>query len=176
MAFESWWISWDDYLKIVAVVGGLASVIGILGLVFSPLENVKSNLLKDLARTTEEFEIKQEKLEEASQQITQLKLKKEELKALVEKASLSLYYNGELKRMYGQLDDVINKNKEIKEMMTNIWKMEKDATALNCEIEKNDEIKEIISTIQKANEKTERKLKFSDFILSFLGNQIIVRI
>lgn len=169
-------IDWDEYLKIVAVVGGLASVIGLLGLVLSPIRDLNSQVLKDLAHTTEEFERKQEMLEKATQEIKTLELKKEDLNALVEKASLSLYYKAELKRMYDKLNKMIDSSEDISNLLKTIAKMEEDAQTLGCEIERNKDISVIISTIQKANERTERMLRFKDLVLSLLGNQIIVRI
>ena len=76
LAWRNLLIDWDEYLKIVAVVGGLASVIGLLGLVLSPIRDLNSQVLKDLAHTTEEFERKQEMLEKATQEIKTLELKK----------------------------------------------------------------------------------------------------
>lgn len=42
LAWRNLLIDWDEYLKIVAVVGGLASVIGLLGLVLSPIRDLNS--------------------------------------------------------------------------------------------------------------------------------------
>ena len=176
LAWRNLLIDWDEYQKIVAVVGGLASVIGLLGLVLSPIRDLNSQVLKDLAHTTEEFERKQEMLEKATQEIKTLELKKEDLNALVEKASLSLYYKAELKRMYDKLNKMIDSSEDISNLLKTIAKMEEDAQTLGCEIERNKNISVIISTIQKANERTERMLRFKDIVLSLLGNQIIVRI
>ena len=176
LAWRNLLIDWDEYLKIVAVVGGLASVIGLLGLVLSPIRDLNSQVLKDLAHTTEELERKQEMLEKATQEIKTLELKKEDLNALVEKASLSLYYKAELKRMYDKLNKMIDSSEDISNLLKTIAKMEEDAQTLGCEIERNKDISVIISTIQKANERTERMLRFKDLVLSLLGNQIIVRI
>ena len=176
LAWRNLLIDWDEYLKIVAVVGGLASVIGVIGLVLSPIRDLNSQVLKDLAHTTEEFERKQEMLEKATQEIKTLELKKEDLNALVEKASLSLYYKAELKRMYDKLNKMIDSSEDISNLLKTIAKMEEDAQTLGCEIERNKDISVIISTIQKANERTERMLRFKDLVLSLLGNQIIVRI
>ncbi len=175
-AYKNWWIDWVDYQKIVAVVGGLASVVGILGLVSNPIKNLNSNILKELAQKTEEYEKKQEKLQSATDQIAKLELKKEDLEALVEKASLSLHYNAELKRMYDKLGELVEKNDDISKLMAEIKNMESDAKDLDCVIDKDENIKGIIETIQKANDRTERKLRFTDVVLSFMGSQITVRI
>ena len=175
-AYNEWLIDWDDYQKIVAVVGGLASVVGILGLASNPIKNLNSNILKELAQKTEEYEKKQEKLQKATDQIAKLELKKEDLEALVEKASLSLYYKAELKRMYDKLGELVEKNDDISKLIDGIKNMESDATDLECKIDKDENIKEIIETIQKANDRTERKLRLTDIVLSFLGSQITVRI
>lgn len=176
LAYKNWMIDWDGYFKMAAIVGGLASVLSILGLVFSPLNDLNSQRLKDLAQKTEEYEIKQQELQEATTQINRLQLKREDLEALVDKASLSLYYKSELKSMYGRLHVLLDNSEDITKLVDEIQIMECDAKKLDCEIEKNEDISEIIAIIQKAKEKTERKLKFTDIILSFMGNQITVRL
>ena len=175
-AYKNWWIDWNDYQTIVAVVGGLASVMGLLGLVFSPFKDFNSKMLKELAHNTEEYEKKQEELQKATDQIAKLELKKEDLEALVEKASLSLYYKAEIKRMYDKLGEIVKKNDDISKLIEEIKKMESDAKTLDCEIDKDENVKGIIETIQKANDRTERKLRFTDIVLSFLGSQITVKI
>ena len=175
-AYNNWWVDWDAYQKIVAIVGGLASVVGILGLRSDTFQDLNSNMLRELAQKKEEYEKKQEKLQSATDQIAKLELKKEDLEALVEKASLSLYYKAELKRMYDRLGNLVEKNDDISKLIDEIKKMESDAKDLDCKIDKDDNVKEIIEAIQKANERTERKLRFTDIVLSFFGNQITVRI
>ncbi len=175
-AYYDWLIDWNDYLKIIAVVGGLASVLGILGLVFSPFKDLNSKMLKELANNTEEYEKREKMLQDATNKIANLKLQAKDLDALVKKASLSLHYKAELKWKYDKLVELVRENEDISKLIDEIKKIESDAKTLDCEIDMDKNVKGIIEIIQKANERTERKLRFTDLVLSFLGNQIIVKI
>lgn len=176
-AFLGWVIDWSVYLIMVAIVGGLASVFGLLGMVSSPLadadiRNLRSDSLKQLAQTAEEIERKQERLEEANQQINSLELKKEELEVLVERASLSLYYKNELERSYNKLHTLIRSEDHINNLILEIQQLEYDAKSLDSEIEINNDIKDIIATIQKAKEKSERKPSFMEVLLGVMKVEV----
>ena len=69
-AYYDWLIDWNDYLKIIAVVGGLASVLGILGLVFSPFKDLNSKM--HFVRTIYPLYVKLKKLhlQRVSSQVT----------------------------------------------------------------------------------------------------------
>ena len=92
-AYYDFLIDWDNYKTMVAIVGSIASILlGLLGFVINPIQQYRSDKLRELAETAEEVEKKQEKLKEANDQINELTIKKNELETLVEKASLSIYY------------------------------------------------------------------------------------
>ena len=165
-------IDWDIYFKIATIVGGLASIIGILGLSSNPLKDsdirdFRSDSLKKLAQTAEEIEAKHDEIEETNKKISSLEYKKEELEVLVEKASLSLYYKGELERSYSKLSTLIASSKEINDLILSIQQLEHDAGTLNNEIENNKDIQDVISTIEKAKQKAAKRNFWQDLIISF---------
>lgn len=146
--------SWDTYYIVVAIVGGLASIIGLgAASLRSELREYNSETLKQLAATAKEIENKQNQLKDATEQIASLEYKKEELEVLVKKASLSLYYREECERLYQKLLDLLHRDSEINNVIVSIQQAESDLAAIDGEISENQEIKDILATIQKAKSK-----------------------
>lgn len=144
-------ITWGAYLIIVAVVGGLASIIGLgAASMRSELREYSAETLKKLAETADEIENKKTQLKDTAEQIASLEYKKEELEVLVRKASLSLYYKEECERLYQKLLDLIHRESEINDVIVSIQQAESNLMAIDGEINDNKEIKDILATIQKA--------------------------
>lgn len=167
------WIDWDIYWKLTGCVGGLASVVGILGFASSPLADadirkLQSNSLKELAETARQIESKEGELKQANDKVASLQLKSEELEVLVKKASLSLYYNDELQHLYQKLLSLIQKNQELKDIIVTIQQTEEDAKELNAEVEHNTDVQDIIEMINKAKKTRTDKRSFLDFLLGSL--------
>lgn len=90
MALLDFLIDWEIYWKITGCVGGLASVVGILGFVSNPLADadirkLHSKSLKGLAETAKQIESKEGELKQANDKVASLQLKSEELEVLVKK-------------------------------------------------------------------------------------------
>lgn len=158
---------WEVYLIIVAVVGGLASVISLgAASLRSELREYNAETLKQLAATANEIENKQSQLKDTTEKIASLEYKKEELEVLVKKASLSLYYRGECERLYQKLLDLLRQDSEINEVIISIQQTESELMALDGEIVQNKEIKDILSTIQKAKNRHTYSRLFREIVLS----------
>ena len=143
---------WDVYFKIVAIVGGLASIIGLGAAAFIRVDllSYDAEAIERLAVAAKEIEDKNTKIKDASDQIASLEYKKEELEVLVKKASLILYYKEELDRKYQKLLALINKNEDLNQIVLEIPQLEENLKNLEGEMEENKEIQDILSTIQKA--------------------------
>lgn len=175
------WINWDIYWKITGCVGGLASVIGILGFASSPLADadirkLQSNSLKELAETARQIENKEGELKQANDKVASLQLKSEELEVLVKKASLSLYYNDELQHLYQKLLSLIQKNQELKDIIVAIQQTEEDAKELNAEVEHNTDVQDIIEMINKAKRTRTDKRSFLEILLGSLEPEITLSV
>ena len=145
---------WSVYWIIIAVVGGLASILGLgYASLRSELKEYNAETLKQLVETAKEIENKQNQLKDTTEQIASLEYKKEELEVLVKKASLSLYYREECERQYQKLLDLLQKDNELNDVIVSIQQMESALQSLDGEINENKEIKDILSTIQKARSK-----------------------
>jgi len=144
--------TWDTYFKIVGVVGGLASIIGLGAAAFVRIDllSYDAEAIERLAIAAKEIENKESQIRDASNKIEALEYKKDELEVLVKKASLVLYYKEELNRLYEKLLGLIHKNDEINSIVMSIPEMEGQLEKLEGEVEKNPEIRDILTTIQKA--------------------------
>lgn len=96
-------IDQTTYINLAGIVGGLASVIGLIGLVRSPLtrrdfENVEWESLAKIAETEKQLASLDGKKAQAHSELQQLTRTREELADLVKKASALLFLREELDR------------------------------------------------------------------------------
>ncbi|MEY2923036.1 MAG: hypothetical protein RL108_1662, partial [Bacteroidota bacterium] len=86
----------EMYNQIATIVGGLASILSLLGLVLpslkaSDIKTIEVETLKSLAKTAEEIQQKEKELNTKQNDLSQLELQKQELEFLVRNASLNLF-------------------------------------------------------------------------------------
>lgn len=162
--------NWDTYFKIIAVIGGLASIIGLGAAAFVRIDllSYDAEAIKRLAEAAKEIENKETQIKNASDKIASLEYKKEELEVLVKKASMILFYKEELNRLYEKLLTLIHKDEELNNVILAIPQKEGELANLEDEMEENPEIKEILNTIQKAKRKTKVELVFDTFLGSLI--------
>jgi DNA repair exonuclease SbcCD nuclease subunit len=143
------------YNQIATVVGGLASILGLLGLVLpairtSDIKSIDIETLKSLAKTAEEIQKKETELNNKQNDLTKLELQKQQLEFLVRKASLSLFYKEQIERYYETLDRQINDHKEISRTINDIKELEYKISELEIEIEKSPNTENILKIIAEA--------------------------
>lgn len=153
---------WEAYYKLVAIVGGLASVIGLGAASFVRVDllSYDAEAIKRLAEAAKEIENKNTQIKNASDKIASLEYKKEELEVLVKKASMILFYKEELSRLYEKLLTLIHKDEELSNVILEIPQKEGQLESLEGEMVDNPEIKEILNTIQKAKKRNKFEFVF----------------
>ena len=161
------------YNQIATIVGGTASILGLLGfarptLKTSDIKSIEIDTLKSLAKTAEEIQKKETELNIKQNDLTKLELQKQELEFLVRKASLNLFFKEQMERYYETLDKQISDNKEISRTLKDIQELEYKIQDLEIEIEKSPNTEDIMKIIEEA--RTHRKTTieivtpFDDFI------------
>lgn len=143
------------YNQIATIVGGLASILGLLGFVLpslktSDIKSIEINTLKSLAKTAEEIQKKEAELNIKQNDLTKLELQKQELEFLVRKASLNLFFKEQMERYYETLDKQISDNKEISRTISEIKELEFKIEELEIEIEKSPNTENILKIIEEA--------------------------
>jgi DNA repair exonuclease SbcCD nuclease subunit len=163
----------DLYNQIATIVGGLASILGLLGFVLpslktSDIKSIEIDTLKSLAKTAEEIQKKEAELNTKQNDLTKLELQKQELEFLVRKASLNLFFKEQMERYYETLDNQISDNKEISRTINEIKELEYKTSELEIEIEKSPNTENILKIIAEAKKhrKTSIEIKTPfDFLL-----------
>jgi predicted nucleic acid-binding Zn-ribbon protein len=145
----------EMYNQIATIVGGLASILGLLGFVLpslktSDIKSIEIDTLKSLAKTAEEIQKKEAELNIKQNDLTKLELQKQELEFLVRKASLNLFFKEQMERYYENLDKQISDNKEISRTINEIKELEYKIAELEIEIEKSPNTENILKIIEDA--------------------------
>lgn len=143
------------YNQIATIVGGIASILGLLGFVLptlrtSDIKKIEIDTLKSLAKTAEEIQKKEVELNTKQNDLTKLELQKQELEFLVRKASLNLFFKEQMERYYEILDKQITDNKEISRTINEIKELEYKTAELKIEIEKSPNTDNILKIIEDA--------------------------
>ena len=163
------------YNQIATIVGGLASILGLLGFVLpslktSDIKSIEINTLKSLAKTAEEIQKKEAELNIKQNDLTTLELQKQELEFLVRKASLNLFFKEQMERYYETLDKQISDNKEISRTISEIRELEFKIEELEIEIEKSPNTENILKIIEEARKPRRTSNDPFEFVLSsFFG-------
>jgi len=164
------WAGWfpvDKYVLIGGIVGGLASVLGLLSLARpslnqEDLKGLELQSLKRIAETSEEIQ----KLETArlatQQQIGTLEEQKRQMEFLVQKASLSLFLQEQHRLYEKRVQEEIARNKDLVSSLTELSSIELKLKALDQEISKDPNV-DLLQRIIEAAKREPRSPSFSEY-------------
>lgn len=163
-------ISFQDYLNIAGILGGIASSIGLFSIFASKIqktdiEEIGIEYFKDVVNASENLKEKEKVLFEREKelglkekQLKQLEVKKAKLELLVQKTSMLIYLKDKLKRLEIDILKQVKSDNELMERIVDRERIINQLKELNIEIEKNNEtreIDEIVNLIK--SEKTQKK-------------------
>jgi len=167
------WFNKDSYLTFSAIIGGLASVSGLLAFTTNriekdDIEKVGIEYFKKVVDSAEELKLKEselisknEALTAKEKEIKELDIKKNELEYLIKKASMSLFLKDQLERTDNRITEIANENKELYRLITQRKTIIQQLKETDEEIKlnpNNDLINEIVeSTKIGLNVETKRK-------------------
>ncbi|HCE57645.1 MAG TPA: hypothetical protein DER09_07480 [Prolixibacteraceae bacterium] len=162
-----------QYNQIATIVGGVASILGLLGLALprlktSDIKSIEIETLKNLAKTAEEIQKKEAELNIKQNDLTRLELQKQELEFIVKKASLNLFYKEQIERYYDTLDKQISDNKEISRTLNDIKEIEYKIEELKIEIEKSPNTESIMQIIEEARKHRKNSVEIKTPIDAFI--------
>ena len=166
---RSGWLPQDLYFTYAGVVGGLASVLGLLSFVRPPLsqsdiEKIGLESLKKVAETSEELKKLDQARTAAVQEVDELEAKRREMEFSVRKASLSLFLREQRKHHENSILKELRGNTELASDLKQIAEIDEKLATLKEEIEKDpnvDLLKDIISSA------TTREESFEDIVQQF---------
>jgi hypothetical protein len=148
------WISKDTYLTYAGIVGGLASVAGLVALTRpaitkSDIQAIEVDTLKSITQTEEQLKSLELARTRTEGQIVSLEEKKKEMELLVKKASLALFLKEQYLYQESQIVEEIARNSHLRTALEKAKDAAEKLEALNDEIEVNSNVrllKEIIAS------------------------------
>ncbi len=161
------WLTTDRYVLIGGIVGGLASVLGMLSLARPSLSQedlagLELQSLKRIAETSEEIK----KLEVArlatQQQIGTLEAQKRQMEFLVQKASLSLFLQEQQRLYEKRVLEEVARNKDLAGSLAELASIRQKLTALEEEIAQDPNV-ELLQRVIKAAKREPRRPSFSEY-------------
>lgn len=186
----------DSYLTLSAIIGGIASVSGLLALTTNrfekdDVERVGIEYFKKVVESAEELKKKEVELiskEEAltakEKEIKDLDIKKNEMEYLVRKASMSLFLKDQIERTDSRIIEISEENKELNRLIIQRRKIVKQLSEIEGEIEGNSNIELINDIIESTKlglvEKAKRKkpetfIEFVSAVVEELTKILVIR-
>lgn len=161
------WVSTQDYFAYAGIVGGLASVAGLVsffrpGITASDIQSIEASALRSIAETSAQLEELRDQQKVTQQELGGLELKKKEMEFLVKKASLAIF----LKEQYAYHQRVVleevDKDSRLRASLDESTQTALKIEALEEEIESHPnvkELREIISTASRRLPTVEEAMK-----------------
>jgi len=146
----------DDYNRYASVVGGLASIFGLLAftqprLTTSDLRQVEIDALRQVSQAVGELKQREGELAESGKQLNDLELRKAEMKLIAKKVSLVQFLKDKRERFQEELVLLVNNNSSIKTLINDIRQIEQKLLEINEELDGHEEeIKLILDAIDEA--------------------------
>lgn len=163
------WVPLTTYTSIGGIVGGFASVLGLVSLAKRPLsvadiKEVELESLRSLAETTERLEKLKEDRVATQEELRSLEDQKEQMGLLVRKASLSLFLQ-EQRNLYEQkVLEQIESNHELKTFLSELADIDNRMQALGEEIEQDPNVSLLEEIVESARKKAaEIRVDFSEY-------------
>ena len=160
----------DDYFAYAGIVGGLASVAGLLALTRpaitqSDFKSAEIEALKSMAATAEQLEKLQSARAQTEQEIDGLAIKKKEMELLVKKASLALFLKEQYWHHERQVVEEVEKNDQLKTALRAASETAEKIRALDEEISVDPNVSQLREIIKAAS----RREPTVDELLKGLG-------
>lgn len=162
LAVQFTWFDKEIYLTLSAIIGGLASVSGLLAFTTNKIEKddiekVGIDYFKKVVDSAEELKKKEEELHSKEvaltakeKEIKELEIKKKEMEYLVKKVSLSLFLKDQLERTDLRIYEISNENNELNRLLTSRKTIINQLVEIDSEIEGNPNAELINEIIEKA--------------------------
>ena len=141
----------EQYNQFAAVMGGVASIMGLASLIRPPItpndiEELDVASIKRLTRSAEELADMRGKRSAAEEEIAKLEEQRTEMEIIVKKASMSVFLVERLSRYESLIIDILDDNDELRSYIYEYRKTKDRLDALSEEIESNENI-EIINAV-----------------------------
>ena len=127
------------YFSYSGIVGGVASVAGLLallrpGITSGDLQGIEVNALKSITKISEELKSLEDKKQQTTAEVDGLTIKKREMELLVRKASLALFLKEQLRYHQTKITDIIDSNADLGQYLQEYSNTREKLEALDEEV------------------------------------------
>lgn len=148
----------STYFSFAGLVGGLASVLGLLSftkpaLTKSDLQEIEIESIQSIAKTTEELGSLEKERATTKKELGALAVQKKEMELLVKKASLALFLQEQHTYLEDKIRDVVDSNSELKESLLKIQEISEKMSLLDTEIEQDSNVEKLKEVLAAASKK-----------------------
>lgn len=152
------WIPKDTYFQYAGVVGGLASVAGLVALTRpaitrSDIQRIELDSLKSIAETEDQLQKAELARARAEGQLVELAAKKKQMELLVKKASLALFLKDQHAYHERQVLEEIGRNSQLRDSLRMVGETEEKLAALDDEIEGAPDVLELRQILASASKR-----------------------
>jgi predicted nucleic acid-binding Zn-ribbon protein len=146
----------SSYFSYAGIVGGLASVVGLLSFTRSPisktdLEEIEIESLRSLVETSDQLKKLESERARTKAEIGNLELQKKEMELLVKKASIALFLKEQYSHHEKIINDAIKTNAILQDSLIEIQDISKKIKILNEEIESDPNVAQLKEIMQAAS-------------------------
>jgi len=157
------WLGETTYYNFSAIIGGAASVSGLLAFGSNKIEKkdieaVGVEYFKKVIESAEELEKREDELKSKEKQLTkkekelaELEIKRQEMEFLVRKASMNIFLKDQFERTESRIIEIIHNNRELSKLLDEREKLNSKLIELQEEIDKSENV-ELLSFIIKSSE------------------------
>ena len=182
------WFPKDTYLTFSGIVGGLASVCGLLSFGIArkisnaDFEDIEATYLKKVSETADklrekndELIVKANQINSTEQELRQLEIKKKEMEFLVKKASMSLFLQDQLERNQNRIIELVNNSPELNKLLEEMEPLTEKLSQLGQEIktDPNADMLNGIITVARLEKESILEFKTNFFGLGIDMKQIV---
>lgn len=162
IAVKFGWLDSTSYNSWTALVGGVATICGLLGFALpkltpSDIKGVGSKSLQELAQLADDLASKENEINSKATELIKLDKQKKEMEFLVRKASLSVFLQDRIARNEKRIIDLLHQkhNEEILTLLDEVNESTNKLNALNEEIQSNEHVDLLNEIIDKSRNKEE---------------------
>jgi len=162
IAVRAGWIAEAPYLTLASIVGGIASLVGLLSLArpsitTSDLEGLELDALTRVSRIAQELENAKRAQAKTRTEIEQLELQRQQMEVLVRKAALLLFLREKVRQQEGRITEKLAQDNELARLVETLRADYQQLESLAEEVSRDpnaDVLAEVIDSASRSRQPT----------------------
>lgn len=172
--FLDFW-TWDKYLTGAGIVGGVASIVGLVGAarprsLVSEIKQVETSTIQSLQAASDELQRLSERSKEAEGRISELQLQQQRMEVAVRKASLALFLEDQASFSQKRILEEVEKVPRLRAALDDLKRQREELLELEKTLEEDEDV-----TLLRGLLEDERRKRDRDDVVRGLPFYSIVR-